>query len=123
MASPLPSAAAATATRAEAYGVIMGVMHLDGSSDPLRLEDLPGLVDELEDADDEHPDVAVGERYGWSVDAYASGLVVLTHAERPHDELVLHDVARSEVLAMFTELATGEIDALRARPWVVDRRS
>lgn len=101
------------------YSGLMFVQHLDGSSDPLQIEDLPALIDELEDAHDEEPDVGVGDRYGWFASAYASGTVVLSHAERPHDpDLVLEDVPRGDVLAIFVELATGNLEALHARPWM-----
>ncbi|TGO03855.1 hypothetical protein [Serinibacter arcticus] len=96
----------------------MFVQHLDGSSDPCELSGLPALIDELDDANAEESDVGVCEDFGWFVSAYASGTVVLVHAERPHDpELVLHGVPRNEMLEIVTELATGRLDDLRARPW------
>ncbi|PPF73324.1 hypothetical protein C5B99_15225 [Pseudoclavibacter sp. Z016] len=99
----------------------MDVMHLDGSSDPARVEDLPALLAELDDASDEEPDVGAGDPYGWFVTAFASGTVVLSHAARPHEpELVLSGVPRDEALVIFTEVVRGEMDAVLARPWVED---
>ncbi|NYF12135.1 hypothetical protein HDC34_000429 [Pseudoclavibacter sp. JAI123] len=97
----------------------MRVMHLDGSSDPARVEDLPALLAELDGASDDEPDVGAGDPYGWFVTAYSSGTVVLAHAARPHDpELVLSHVPRDQVLTIFTEVLRGDMDAVRARPWV-----
>lgn len=97
----------------------MRVMHLDGSSDPARVEDLPALLAELDGASDDEPDVGAGDPYGWFVTAYSSGTVVLAHAARPHDpELVLTDVPRNEALLIFAEVVRGEMDAVLTRPWV-----
>ncbi|PPG27050.1 hypothetical protein C5B97_16585 [Pseudoclavibacter sp. RFBB5] len=94
-------------------------MHLDGSSDPARVEDLPALLPELDGASDDEPDVGAGDPYGWFVTAYSSGTVVLAHAARPHDpELVLSDVPRNEALLIFAEVVRGEMDAVLTRPWV-----
>lgn len=97
----------------------MHVTHLDGSSDPAQIDELPALLDELDDANDEELEVAAGDPYGWMVSAYASGTVVLSHAARPHDpELVRYDVPRSEALAIFEEVGSGRIDAALAREWI-----
>lgn len=98
----------------------MYVQHLDGSSDPLDPTALSSLIDELDGANLEESDVALGEDHGWSVCAYASGVVTLVHAARPVPELVLNGVTRAEMLQIFTELATGQLDQLRGRPWVAE---
>ncbi len=99
----------------------MHVTHLDGSSDPGRIDDLPALIAELDDADDEHVEVSAGDPYGWMASAFASGTVVLTDGARPHaPEHVRSDVPRDEMLAIFVEVARGEVEAALARGWTLE---
>lgn len=99
----------------------MHVTHLDGSSDPAGIEDLPALLAELDDANDEELEVAAGDPYGWSASAFASGTVVLDHAAQPHEpQHVLYGVSREEMLAILTEVASGNVETALARPWTLE---
>ncbi|SDH53528.1 hypothetical protein [Agrococcus jejuensis] len=99
----------------------MHVTHLDGSSDPAGIEDLPALLAELDDANDEELEVAAGDPYGWSASAYASGTVVLDHAAQPHEpQHVLYGVSRDEMLTILTEVMSGDVETALARPWTLE---
>ena len=78
------------------------------------------LLNELRgDPDDEHPDVAIEDtESGWSLSAFASGLVIL---EKPADRLNQPQHMRlptlAEVRELFTMLARGEVDSVLGREW------
>jgi hypothetical protein len=96
------------------------ITHVSGAMD----EDPPTtalatLVAELENADDEHPDVAVSHESGWTLSAFANGSVVWVNVEE--DEVNprhLDGVDRDQLVAMFETLATGDLSSIEAYPWV-----
>jgi hypothetical protein len=94
------------------------VTHLDGTMETGRLWDLPALLDELDDADIEQPDVSVSDENGWSVGLYASGRIVLEHLE-DRDSAPLHLFAtRQEQLIAAAAVASERHDLLLDWPWL-----
>ncbi|MGW4820100.1 hypothetical protein ACWEP4_14085 [Streptomyces sp. NPDC004227] len=75
-------------------------------------------LDGLADADDEHPDVSLSHESGWSLSAFAGGLLLWENTE--DDSVVpgqMHAVSREEVLRLFELLAAGGIAAIETLPW------
>lgn len=94
------------------------IRHLmgNGESSP-PLDRLPALLDELENAEDEHPDVSLTHESGWGLSVFASGLVIFENVEEGNDPRHRRRCKRSEILTMFEELARGDLAALNARRW------
>jgi hypothetical protein len=101
------------------------IMHRIGNherSDDLRV--LDSLLDELEEeldwADDEHPDVAVGHESGWTLSVFRGGRVFLEDVECETAETARHaDLAdRESVLEVCRLVATGRFEALERFDWV-----
>ena len=82
---------------------------------PLDALDL--LLDELDESDPEHPDVAVSHESGWTLSAFPSGRLIYENAEDesvPVREMV---ATRTTVLTSFRALAVGDLDALESQAW------
>ena len=94
------------------------IMHVGGEQDALRhLEEIERLLDELQHADDEHPDVAISDADEWCLSAFADGRVLFGNLE-DDEELIVFDQPRPVVVELFTLLATGRVVELRsALPW------
>ncbi|MEU1890968.1 hypothetical protein [Streptomyces pristinaespiralis] len=76
------------------------------------------VLDGLAQADDEHPDVSMAHESGWSLSAFASGL--LLRENTGHDSVIpaqMRAVGREEVLRLFGLLAGGDIAAIETLPW------
>lgn len=75
------------------------------------------LLDELDDVDDEHPDVAVSHESGWTLSAFASGRLVYENVE-DLDELPRQIVVdRRVTMDLFRALAAGDLNRLEAQAW------
>lgn len=94
------------------------VTHLDGSMEqPDDLSGFPALLDELDDATAEHPDVAVGHESGWGLTVMTRGRVVWENVEEGGAPRYLAGLSRGEILELMDLVAAGEIDAVESRPW------
>jgi hypothetical protein len=94
------------------------IMHVGGEQVALRhLEEIDRLLDELQHADDEHPDVGISDADEWSLSAFADGAVLFENLE-DDVEMIVFDQPRAVVVELFTLLATGRVAELRsALPW------
>lgn len=78
------------------------------------LEALDALVRELDGPEDpEHPDVSVTHESEWSLSAFPSGLVIWGNFEEA-DERRVERVSREQIVALFKELAAGDLAAVDA---------
>ena len=77
---------------------------------------LADLLDAL-DADENFPEVTLSHDNGWSLTAYASGVLVLEHLDRDDAERILRDVPRPRVLSLWLSLARGDLATVRREPW------
>jgi hypothetical protein len=75
------------------------------------LEDLPGLLDELADADDEHPDISVQHESGLSLSVFGGWRLVLEDLETGTDPAWLSTEDRGAVLAVMEQVARGDAGA------------
>jgi hypothetical protein len=91
---------------------------MGGAVDEPDSETMRRVLDGLAAADDEHPDVSLSHESGWSLSAFASGLLLWENAE---DDSVppgqLRAVDREEILRLFGLLASGDIAAIETLPW------
>jgi hypothetical protein len=93
------------------------ITHTSGAMEQGQLRSLPNLLDELLDADGEHPDVAVSHESGWTLGLYGSGRLVLEHLE--DDIEPVHCFAtRDDQLIAATAVALGNASELRNWPWL-----
>lgn len=94
--------------------------HRWGGNSDLPMDQFPALLAELDEHrdDQEHIDVSVVHESGWSVQAYLSGAVVLENVEELDLEpRHLRGASRADVIEMFQQVATGDLDALERWPW------
>ena len=94
----------------ELRAVAFHTTHRDGSlDDNPPLEALEALVRELDGPEDpEHPDVSVTHESEWSLSAFPSGLVIWGNFEES-DERRVEGVSRKHVVALFKEVAAGDL--------------
>lgn len=92
-------------------------MHVDGSMEPATVAALPALLDELSQADDEHPDVAVKHESEWTLSVYRSGKVVWENVEADDEPRHLDGLVREATLALMAALINGRLDVIEAQPW------
>jgi hypothetical protein len=93
------------------------VMHWTGASDSdLPIERFGELLDELEHADDEHPDISVTHESEWSLSVYKSGFVVFGNLE---DDNPVHagPLDRATTLRLMVAVADGRIGEVQAASW------
>lgn len=93
----------------------MGSEHLDPSEDVID-----AVLSELDQPlDIEHPDVGLTHDSEWSLGAFPSGLVTWENvADRSGSPRHLRDVPRSKLRQLWIALASGDIDAVEAEPWL-----
>ncbi|MFP4166486.1 MAG: hypothetical protein ACLFUF_04870 [Opitutales bacterium] len=84
-----------------------------------RMREILARLDEPGAEDPEHPDVTlVHDPSGWAASVYPSGIITLENFE-DEDEPPRHlpGMSRHEALTLWTKLARGEIEAVKAYPW------
>lgn len=81
------------------------------------LDRLPLLLDELDQDDPEHPDVAVSHESGWTLSAFPNGLVVWENVE-DDDPRHLQAVPRDRLLMLFRAIAEGNVEVIEKEAWV-----
>ena len=99
---------------------IDGVSLLNPDADALR--ELLAQLDDPAAEDAEHPDVAlIHDPSGWSISAFPGGTVILENLEDEDEApLYMNAVSRRDALQLWLELARGEIERVRKRPWIAD---
>ncbi|HEX5658319.1 MAG TPA: hypothetical protein VFX59_14050 [Polyangiales bacterium] len=85
------------------------------SVDDPTVEDLRHALDELDEADDEHPDAWVSHESGWTLSAFGTGLLIWSDLESSHRHML--KVSRSRMLALWMRLRDGDLAAVEAEPW------
>jgi hypothetical protein len=96
---------------------MFSITHTTGAMEPGQLRSLPGLLQELDEADEEHPDVAVSHESGWTIGAYGSGRLVLEHLEDDIEPMHCF-VTRDDQLVAATAVALGNASELDNWPWL-----
>jgi hypothetical protein len=91
---------------------ISGAMELDPSKEAVR-----ALLDELDTADAEHPDVALSHESGWTLSAFSSSRLVWENIEGDEEPRHRDNVPRHEVVRLFDALASGNMPEVEAQPW------
>ncbi len=91
--------------------------HLDGSMESASTEALPALLDELDGADHEHPDVAVTHESGWALSVFSDRRVVWENVEADDEPRHLDHLDRNVILSLLRTLVGGDLDAIQARAW------
>jgi hypothetical protein len=92
--------------------------HVDGGCDELaELAQLEQLLAELDAADREHPDVAVSVESGWTLSAFANGLLVWENVESDASPGHRAGLSRAEQLRVMTLLAVADLEAVEAMGW------
>ena len=77
------------------------------------------VLDGLDSADAEHPDVSLTHESGWCLSAFADGSLVWenTADDGTTAPVELRGTGRADVLRLFGLLVTGVIPAIRRLPW------
>ncbi len=93
--------------------------HLHGEGDPPgHTTSFDELLQELDHADEEHPDVSVSHGSGWTLSAFRDGRVILEDVE---DSSILPQhikhLSRPEIIALMELLAAGNIEDMRTGAW------
>ena len=93
------------------------VTHRTGDSDSkLSIDRFGELLDELENADDEHPDISVTHESEWSLAVYKSGFVVLENLE-DGDPVHAGPMDRQGTLRLMVAVAEGRMGEVEAASW------
>lgn len=95
------------------------ITHIDGSMEqPQGTYNLSGLLDELEQADLEHGDIAVGHESGWSLLVLPHGRAIWENVEDDDGEpRHLLGLSRTATLELMELAAAGDLEAVEAHPW------
>jgi hypothetical protein len=82
------------------------------------VSDFPALLAELAEqpADAEHASVSVSHDSEWTLSAHRGGYLVFENLEEgePRHMTAISD---SRIIALWTSLAEGDLDALEREPW------
>jgi hypothetical protein len=82
-------------------------------------ERLRELLQSLDIEDGEHPDVALRHETEWCLSVFPSGLLVWENVEDTDDRpRHMKGVPREKVLALWLDLARGNVAAVEAEPWL-----
>lgn len=80
---------------------------------------IPALLAELDADDREHTDVSVSLEDGWTISAFASGLVVLEDVEADKvSPRHMSDVAREDMIELMRIFVTDGLAAVEGCPWL-----
>ena len=102
-----------TTTRSSAFFVT----NRDGSpSFDLETTDLGPVLAQLDDvAGHEEPSVSLTHHSGWTLQAFPSGRLLLTHTETAPRRL--HGATRELITGLWACLADGDLDTIEAQDW------
>ncbi|PJN28112.1 hypothetical protein [Kitasatospora sp. CB02891] len=88
---------------------------MGGTVDEPDPEAMRRVLDDLTNADDEHPDVSLSHESGWCLSAFRSGLLIWENTEDGSVAPVeMREVTREEILRLFRLLAAGDIASVDA---------
>ena len=95
------------------------ITHVFGEmeSDP-SLERLADLLTELNEADEEHTDVAVKHESEWCLSAFPDGSLIWDHVGGVGSPRHMKNVPREKTIELWTKLAHGEIGSIHSEPWL-----
>lgn len=88
-----------------------------GGPNPAEVE-LRAALAELAKPDPEHPDCWLSDESGWTIAAHQSGKVVLENTESGKGPWHMKSQSPEAILSLWLLLQAGDIDALRAKPWL-----
>lgn len=74
------------------------------------------LLDELAEADDEHPDISVTHESEWCLSVGKSGALILENLEE-NEPVHMTSADRAMTLALMVAVAEGRIEDARSAPW------
>jgi len=80
-------------------------------------DSVEALLDELDDIDAEHPDVALSHESGWGLSAFPSGRLLYENVEDLTVEPRQMVLDRDLVKDLFRALAIGDLERLEAENW------
>jgi hypothetical protein len=90
-----------------------------GSIDCPSIERMQDALDELKTDDPEHPDAWISREDGWTIAVHQGGLVVFENVDAEGgDERHQKGVSISDALRLWQLLADGDLEAIRAQPWL-----
>jgi hypothetical protein len=94
------------------------VTHRSGATehDP-PTEQLDALIAELDEVDQEHPDVALSHESGWTLSAFTNGRVFWENVQQDEPARLMGNVECDRLRELFLRLARGEITLIEAEPW------
>lgn len=78
---------------------------------------LDALVEELDQQDDEHPDISVSHESGWSLSAFPSGRLLYENVEDLAQQPRQIVVDRSALGDLLRALAMGDLQRLESEAW------
>ena len=93
------------------------VTHRTAGDSRLAIERFETLLDELEHADDEHPDISVTHETEWSLSVFGSGFVVFENLEDGHHPRHAGPLDRAAVLRLTVAVAEGRIADVESESW------
>jgi hypothetical protein len=79
---------------------------------------LRAALAELDIPDNEHPDCWLSDENGWVISAYQSGFVVLENLNSGEGPWHIADQERAAILELWRLLQAGNLEAVRANPWL-----
>ena len=88
-----------------------------GSEDGRSLDQIPPLLDQLVDAEDEHPNVAVTHESGWSLGAYRHGYITFEHLDGEGGPFHMRNVSRERTIELMELVARGEVQVVLEHDW------
>jgi hypothetical protein len=94
------------------------ITHTSGAMEEQPPRDsIAALLDELDGADGEHPDVSVSHESGWTLSVFPSGRVIWENIEEDDEarHVFLHD--RSEIEQLLYAVADGRVDVVDSAAW------
>jgi hypothetical protein len=75
------------------------------------------LLDELSNADGEHPDIAIQHESEWSISITKAGFVILEHMEAGNP-MHMGPLDRTSTLELMVAIAEGRIGNVRSKSWM-----
>ena len=73
---------------------------------------------ELSNADSEHPDCWLSDENSWTISANTGGSVVFENSESGEGPWHMDAIDTETVLELWTCLQKGNLDKIRAQPWL-----
>jgi len=81
-------------------------------------DEMRSALGELDAIDPEHPDCWLSDQSGWSITAFASGLVTIENTESGEGPWHMHGQSKDEILRLWKHLQQGNLAAIQAQNWI-----